>query len=146
MRCCARITRASAPACRKNPQRRCRSGKRPNQNRRDTRQPSTGKRNVMDRQSDAQQAATWRRRFLVLLILILAPVCLVAIYLFQRFGGDTPVDYASVEEHFKYGSTGGEHEMGFPYWIWRALPQVCAEHLPGPGYESLGMIFEPGKD
>ncbi len=69
-----------------------------------------------------------------------------ALYLFQRFGGDTPVDYASNEEHFKYGSTGGEHEMGFPYWIWRALPQVCAEHLPGPGYESLGMIFEPGKE
>jgi len=36
--------------------------------------------------------------------------------------------------------------MGFPYWIWRALPRVCPEHLPGPGYESVGMIFEPGKD
>jgi hypothetical protein len=35
---------------------------------------------------------------------------------------------------------------GLSYWIWRALPQVCPEHLPGPGYESVGMIFEPGKD
>ena len=100
----------------------------------------------MVRLSDAQEAAKWRRRFLVLLILVLAPVCLIGIYLFQRFGSDTPVDYASNEEHFKYGSTGGEHAMGFPYWIWRVLPQVCAEHLPGPGYESLGMIFEPGKE
>ncbi len=100
----------------------------------------------MARLSDQQQAAKWRRRFLVLLVLILAPLGLIGFYLFERFGGDTPLDYASNEEHFKYGSTGGEHEMGFPYWIWRALPQVCAEHLPGPGYESLGLIFEPGKE
>ena len=96
--------------------------------------------------TDAQRASRWRRRFFVLLLLIVVPLVAIGLYLFQRFGGDTPVDYASNEEHFKYGSTGGEHEMGFPYWIWRALPQVCAEHLPGPGYESLGMIFEAGKD
>jgi len=96
--------------------------------------------------NDAPQNVRWRRRFFVLLLLIVVPLVAVALYLFQRFGGDTPVDYASSEEQFKYGSTGGEHEMGFPYWIWRALPQVCAEYLPGPGYESLGMIFEAGKD
>ena len=63
-----------------------------------------------------------------------------ALYLFQRFGGDTPVDYASNEEHFKYGSTGGEHEMGFPYWIWRALPQVCA------GASAGSRVRIPGHD
>jgi hypothetical protein len=46
------------------------------------------------------------------------------------------VDYADPVEHFKYGSTGGEHEMGFPYWIWRALPEVCSHYLPGRGYQS----------
>ncbi len=51
-----------------------------------------------------------------------------------------------IEEHFKYGSTGGEHVSGLPYWIFQALPQVCAEYLPGKGYASLGMIYEDGQD
>jgi hypothetical protein len=56
------------------------------------------------------------------------------------------VDYADPVEHFKYGSTGGEHEMGFPYWIWRALPEVCSHYLPGRGYQSLGMLYEKNPD
>ena len=68
------------------------------------------------------------------------------LYAWQRFTSDEPVVYADIEEHFKYGSTGGEHESGFPYWIFQAMPQVCAQHLPGPGYASLGMIFEEGND
>jgi len=68
------------------------------------------------------------------------------VYLANRFGADQAVDYLDVEDHFKYGSTGGERVSGFPYWIWRALPQTCSAHLPGKGYESLGMLFEPGKD
>jgi mono/diheme cytochrome c family protein len=70
----------------------------------------------------------------------------LALYLWGRFGGDRPVEYADPVDHFKYGSTGGERVSGFPYWIWRVLPEVCAHHLPGKGYESLGMLFEPGKD
>ena len=54
--------------------------------------------------------------------------------------------YVDIEEHFKYGSTGGERESGFPYWIFQAMPQVCAKHLPGKGYASLGFIYEDGKD
>nr|WP_249115954.1 cytochrome c [Azoarcus sp. L1K30] len=69
-----------------------------------------------------------------------------AIYAAARFLPDEPVTYADPVEHFKYGSTGGERESGFPYWIWQALPQVCPEHLPGKGYASLGMSFEPGHD
>ena len=79
----------------------------------------------MNEFSDAQPTSRWRRRFFVLLLLVVVPLAVIGLYLLQRFGGDTPVDYASNEEHFKYGSTGGEHEMGFPYWIWRALPRVC---------------------
>jgi hypothetical protein len=71
---------------------------------------------------------------------------LAVVWLVQRFGGDVPVDYASPTEHFKYGSTGGEHEMGFPYWIWRVLPDVCPQYLPGKGYQSLGMVFEKNPD
>ncbi|MBI3897761.1 MAG: c-type cytochrome [Gammaproteobacteria bacterium] len=94
--------------------------------------------------------APWRRRFLTLLALVLIIVLVPLIYLAARFLPDRPVTYANIEDHFKYGSTGGERESGFPYWIWRALPQVCASHLPDNGaprsYEAFGLVYEPGKD
>ena len=67
-------------------------------------------------------------------------------YAYVRFGTDRAVTYADPVEHFKYGSTGGERNLGFPYWIWKVLPDVCAEYLPGKGFESAGLIYEPGKD
>ena len=63
-----------------------------------------------------------------------------------RFLPDRPVTYDDPVEHFKYGSTGGERNMGFPYWLFQVLPEVCPDLLPGKGYESLGFIFEPGRD
>ncbi|MCB1966758.1 MAG: cytochrome c, partial [Candidatus Accumulibacter sp.] len=94
--------------------------------------------------SERQEAAKspWKRRFIILFIITVGIPALLVIWLVQRFGGDVPVDYDSPTEHFKYGSTGGEHEMGFPYWIWRVLPDVCPQYLPGKGYRSLGMVFE----
>jgi hypothetical protein len=88
--------------------------------------------------NDPLPNARWRRRFFVLLLLIVVPLVVVGLYLFQRFGGDTPVDYASNEEQFKYGSTGGEHEMGFPYWIWRALPRCAPNIFPVPDTNRWG--------
>lgn len=87
-----------------------------------------------------------RRWLLVLLILPTVILVVAGVYLWQRFGGDVPVTYADIEEHFKYGSTGGERVSGFPLLIFQALPEVCARHLPGRGYASLGMVFEPGKE
>lgn len=63
-----------------------------------------------------------------------------------RFLPDRPVTYDDPVEHFKYGSTGGERNMGFPYWLFAILPEVCPEMLPGKGYASLGFIFEQGRD
>jgi mono/diheme cytochrome c family protein len=85
---------------------------------------------------------------LLVLFLLLPAVGLVAgaVYLAARFLPDRPVAYDDIEQHFRYGSTGGERESGFPLWIWQALPQVCAKHLPGKGYASLGMTYEKGKD
>ena len=88
----------------------------------------------------------WKGRFLILFVVTVGIPALVGLALLKRFGGDVPVDYASPIEHFKYGSTGGEHEMGFPYWIWRALPEVCPKYLPGKGYRSLGMVYEKNPD
>ncbi|HUJ42332.1 MAG TPA: hypothetical protein VLW52_01870 [Opitutaceae bacterium] len=63
-----------------------------------------------------------------------------------RFTSDEPVTYAGIEDHFKYGSAGGERASGIPYSIWMALPELFPEYLPGKGLQSLGFIFEPGKD
>ena len=103
----------------------------------------------LDASSDAHPRHM-RRRWLCVLVVLLALPTIAAlgfgVYAWWRFGGDEAVVYADAEEHFKYGSTGGEHESGFPYWIFQAMPKVCAHHLPGPGYASLGMIYEEGKD
>ena len=88
----------------------------------------------------------WARILFVLVLLVLVFAVVSVVLLAARFTADRPVEYASVEEHFKYGSTGGERASGFPYWIFEAMPHVCARHLPGTGYESLGFIFEPGRD
>jgi mono/diheme cytochrome c family protein len=88
----------------------------------------------------------WKRRFLLLFALTVVLPATIILWLVGRFGGDYPVDYADPVEHFKYGSTGGEHEMGFPYWIWRALPEVCGQYLPGKGYQSIGMLYETNPD
>ena len=77
-------------------------------------------------------------------LVILAGIA--ALYAALRFLPDRPVTYADPVEHFKYGSLGGERNMGFPYWLFAVLPEVCPDLLPGKGYASLGFTFEPGHD
>jgi len=87
----------------------------------------------------------WRQRFWTLLAIVLGVPILVGLLLAVRFLPDRPVTYASIEDHFKYGSTGGERNAGFPLWVWKALPVVFADKLPqngAPGYEAFGMIYE----
>jgi mono/diheme cytochrome c family protein len=88
-------------------------------------------------------------------VLVLLPLLLLLAamaYGAWRFLPDEPVDYADPESHFKYGSTGGERVLGFPYWIWQVMPRLCPEHLPwSPAppeqpYAPLGMLYEPGRD
>ena len=53
----------------------------------------------------------------------------------------------AIIDHFKYGSVGIEQNEGMPYWIWRALPEIFPDLLPGPeGYASLGLVWEDGRD
>jgi len=88
----------------------------------------------------------WARWLLVALVLPTFALIALGVYVAIVLMEDEPATYADIEQHFKYGSTGGERESGFPYWIFQALPRVCSHHLPGPGYASLGLIFEEGKD
>ncbi|MEO7597911.1 MAG: cytochrome c [Opitutus sp.] len=79
-------------------------------------------------------------------ILAAAAVALVVLglYLTIRLRRDEPVTYTSLEDHFKYGSTGGERDAGLPYWLWKVLPEMFPEFLPEPrnGYASLGFVFD----
>lgn len=73
-------------------------------------------------------------------------VVAVIIFLLWPVLSNSPVDYANIEDHFKYGSIGSEPMNGIPYWIWKVLPDVFPDKLPGKGYASLGFIEEPEQD
>ena len=83
---------------------------------------------------------------------MVALIALGCLYFVCRFTRDSPVAYTDIEDHFKYGSTGGERESGIPYWIWKVLPKLFPEYLPdktytpGREYVSLGFIYEKDKE
>jgi hypothetical protein len=49
-------------------------------------------------------------------------------------------------KQLKYGSTGGDRLAGIPVGIFKALPELCRDYLPGDGWQSLGFIYEDGMD
>jgi hypothetical protein len=76
----------------------------------------------------------------------LAVVAMFAVVaLARRLTSDVPVVQASEEDHFKYGSTGGERDAGIPVAFWQALPNLFSRYLPGPGLASLGFIYETNR-
>ena len=79
-------------------------------------------------------------------IAVVMLVYLIGLFLYRRFNPDFPVVYTEIQDHFKYGSIGAEAANGMPYWIWRVLPDMFPEKLPGKGYASLGFVYEPGHD
>jgi hypothetical protein len=84
------------------------------------------------------------RRVVVALLVIILLV--MGGWTFSRTFLNYPVDYNDSVEHFKYGSIGSETANGIPYWIWKVLPEMFPEKLPGKGYESLGFLKEEGHD
>ncbi len=82
-----------------------------------------------------------------IVIIIVAVLITILLYLVSPFLlGNGTANYSNIEDHFKYGSIGGEEANGIPYWIWKVLPVMFPEKLPGEGYTSLGFIQEPGHD
>src|SRR5882672_8394249 len=67
-------------------------------------------------------------------------------YLAVRLTRDRPVVRDDPVEHFKYGSTGGERTSGIPLSLWKVMPQLFANYLPGSGLQSLGFVYEKGKE
>ena len=85
------------------------------------------------------------RRFWIFVAIVV--IVAAALYFLWLMKWNVPVAYADIEEHFKYGSIGSDYiGLGIPYWIWKVLPEMFPDKLPGEGYESLGFLYEPGKD
>ena len=79
----------------------------------------------------------WRRAVALVCLVVL----IAAVWFAVRLNSDSAIAYDNIEEHFKYGSTGGERASGLPYSVFMILPKVFADKLPG-GYASLGFIYE----
>lgn len=47
---------------------------------------------------------------------------------------------------FNHGSIGNEAAQGLPYWIWRVMPAVFSDLLPGDqrGFAAMGVAWAPG--
>ncbi len=78
-------------------------------------------------------------------LIIIGVIVAIALWLLGPFiTHNGPSDYADEDEHFRYGSIGGEQTDGFPYWVVKALPIAFADKLPpGGGFTSFGFIQEP---
>jgi hypothetical protein len=98
---------------------------------------------------------TMRRRGLRWMVWAMAAAAVaVLLWAVVAYRLDRPLAYDDIVDHFKYGSIGSEPGVSLlrpvggtlpPYWIFRSLPAMCPEKLPG-GYASLGFIMEPGRD
>lgn len=78
------------------------------------------------------------------LVLLVGVLAFVGWYKLFR---EVDQDFADPAEQFAYGSIGSESTEGIPFEIWRVLPEIFPEHLPGKGgYRSLGLYQEKGRD
>src|ERR1700739_4247004 len=76
----------------------------------------------------------------VALIVLLIPVILVLKW-------PRPVSNDTLQV-FNHGSIGNETAQGLPYWIWRVLPTMFPEYLPGnqDGWGSIGVYWIGGEE
>lgn len=94
----------------------------------------------------SEKTRKWRRIGTAVLVLALI-LGAVGFFAYEKLMRQVIPAYASDSEHFKYGSIGNDANDGIPYAIWRVLPDVFPEYLPGPGgYASVGFRWEPGKE
>lgn len=88
-------------------------------------------------------------RVLVPALVALALVVAAGVWIGTRYRLNDPVTYESLEEHYKYGSIGGDVENGLPLEVVEVLPEAFPEYLPegAPAdYTAFGFIQEPGRD
>ncbi|MEY2483631.1 MAG: hypothetical protein QOK24_2159 [Verrucomicrobiota bacterium] len=89
----------------------------------------------------------WIRRLLRILAVLLLLGLGAGIVGWYKLFREVAIHYESEEDHFKYGSVGTERPQGIPYHVWKALPALFPEKLPGAnGYASFGFLWEAGRD
>lgn len=87
------------------------------------------------------------RRWIIAAASVVVVVAVLATVGWYKLYREVPVEYASDEDNFKYGSIGTEDAAGLPFYVWKVLPRVCPDLVPGPGgYAAFGMIYEPGHE
>jgi cytochrome c5 len=63
------------------------------------------------------------------------------------FRHEPEIVYTDTVQHFKYATIGLGAGSRVPYWLFKVMPDVFADKLPGPGgLTSLGFIMEDGQD
>ncbi|MEP6818579.1 MAG: hypothetical protein ABJA18_03530, partial [bacterium] len=92
--------------------------------------------------------AKWRLKTVRVGLVVVIVLAGVAGYvLWDRLLRKRPdIVYASQQDHWKHGAIGLSNESRVPYYIWRVLPQMFADKLPGPGWSSFGFIMEPDNE
>jgi hypothetical protein len=89
-----------------------------------------------------------KRRFWKILLgvlITLVVVALAAFFLLLRPVSQPKTnDLAQV---FNHGTIGNEETQGLPFWIWRVLPQIFPDYLPGnkDGYGTFGVFWAQGE-
>jgi hypothetical protein len=94
---------------------------------------------------------TWIwRQFQRVGALVLIVLLLFGANLMWRLGIDRAETFADPVAQFKYGSTGGDKNFGFPYAMWQAMPVLFKDFLPegrqDEGWAALGFLYEEEKD
>lgn len=82
------------------------------------------------------------------LLIPLSLLLLLAVMVwFIAFRTVAQAPFSDAASEFNHGSIGNEDAQGLPYWIWRVMPTLFNEYLPGPtGYSSLGLYWAPGAE
>lgn len=93
----------------------------------------------------------WRLYIVLIVVAVLVTLAVLAIVaglkLLSRITENAAPTYASIEEHFKYGSIGSEPTNGVPYWIWKTLPSLFPEEFGRrQDYSAFGFLYETGED
>src|SRR5712691_13514815 len=76
---------------------------------------------------------------------------IVVLILFAWFVLLRPVAQSATNDPlqvFNHGSIGNETQQGLPYWIWRVLPTLFPEYLPGnqDSYGAIGVYWVAGEE
>lgn len=89
-----------------------------------------------------------RKRTILLITFILAVVAAIGATAWYKLLREAPQEViTNDEEWFKYGSIGGEGELGIPYWIWLVAPRIFPELVnQAGGYRAFGVAWEPGRE